>query len=222
MKSLKLTVILFAALLMAGCATTVPLNQKFYNTKKVGVIVLVDSIGIAKEGAQGLLDMAMTPGDKYRAPLNTIAPKVNPKSLLLNEISSILQSKNKAFVVLPDNVVDQNLAKFEAPESSDLKYYKRDFRAIKAKHNVDEVLYVRVKYGILVSYYSMVEIGREGYTMLNANIIDLDDNSLLSQYTIRAKAPLKGKWNEAPEYTNLKNAIQLAINKSAESLKTKF
>jgi hypothetical protein len=38
-----------------SCVTTLPLNQQFY-TKKVGIILQVDSIGMAKAGGQGLLD----------------------------------------------------------------------------------------------------------------------------------------------------------------------
>ncbi len=59
MKLLKLTFGLLFLLTVTSCVTTIPLNQQFYNTKKVGVILQVDSIGMAKAGGQGLLDMAL-------------------------------------------------------------------------------------------------------------------------------------------------------------------
>lgn len=43
---------------ITSCSTTLPLSQQFYNDKKVGVILQVDSIGMAKAGSQGLLEMA--------------------------------------------------------------------------------------------------------------------------------------------------------------------
>ena len=222
MRTLKFTSLFFLILLFASCASRLPLNQSFYNTKKVGVIIQVDSIGIAKTGSQGLLDMALTPGNKYKGPLHAVAMKLNPEALLAEEISSLLKAKNKDFIIIPFNVINQNLVKFEAPEASDKKYYKNDLRAIKTKYNVDELLYVRAKYGLLISYYSMVETGRQGHTELAANIINLDDNSLLLQDKISSVTPLKGKWNEEPEYENLTNSIKEAIALSIVTLKTKF
>ncbi|MBC7866487.1 MAG: hypothetical protein H7X88_03035, partial [Gloeobacteraceae cyanobacterium ES-bin-316] len=110
----------------------------------------------------------------------------------------------------------------DAPESSEKKYYKRDLMGIKAQYNVDEVLYVKAKYGVLVSYYSMVETGRQGYMNLTTHVVDLTDNSLLLQDNFNTVANIQGKWNEEPEYNNLTNAIQDAIYKSVVILKRKF
>jgi hypothetical protein len=44
MKLLKLTFGLLSLLIVTSCVTTLPLNQQFYNTKKVGIILQVDSI----------------------------------------------------------------------------------------------------------------------------------------------------------------------------------
>lgn len=213
----------FAMVVILGsCASTLPLSKQFYNTKKVGVIIQVDSIGIAKTGSQGLLDMALTPGNRYKEPLQAIEAKVNPGLLLNTEVSNILKSKNKDFIIIPENIINQNLVKFDAPESSEKKFFKRDIRAIKAQYNVDEVLFLKAKYGVLVSYYSMIETGRQGYINLSTHIIDLNDNSLLLQNTINSVANISGKWNQEPEYTNLANAIQDAINKSVITLRSKF
>lgn len=222
MKTSQFTFGLLLILFLGSCASTLPLNQQFYNAKKVGVIIQVDSIGMARAGSQGLLDMALTPGNRYKEPLQAIAHKLNPASLLDTEISSILKSKNKDFIIIPGNVINQHLVKFDAPESSEKKYYKRDLMGIKAQYNVDEVLYVKAKYGVLVSYYSMVETGRQGYMNLTTHVVDLTDNSLLLQDNFNTVANIQGKWNEEPEYNNLTNAIQDAIYKSVVILKRKF
>ena len=222
MKTLKPKLGLLVVLFLTSCASTVPLNQKFYNSRKVGVIIQVDSIGTARTGSQGLLDVALTQGNKYREPLHAIESKVNPTNSLTREISSILKSKNKQFIVITDEIIYKDLPKFTPPEYSDRKYFKKDLNAIKAKYKVDEVLYLNAKYGLLISYYGLIEIGRQGYLNISNAIVDLDDNSLLSQNTISSTANITGKWNDGPAYDNLKNSIQEAVDKSVNQLKTKF
>ncbi|MDG2432491.1 hypothetical protein [Flavobacterium sp.] len=71
-----------------------PLNQQFYNSKKVGVIVQVDSLGMAIVGGQGLLDVALTSGNRFSEPLKQIEPKFNLQEKMEAEVAAILKSKN--------------------------------------------------------------------------------------------------------------------------------
>ena len=100
MKLLKLTLGFLFLLSVTSCVTTLPLNQQFYNSKKVGIILQVDSIGMAKAGGQGLLDMALTPGNRFTEPLKKVEPKFNLNETLKTEISNILNSKNKQFLFI--------------------------------------------------------------------------------------------------------------------------
>jgi len=140
---------------VTSCVTTLPLNQQFYNSKKVGVILQVDSIGMAKAGGKGLLDMALSPGNRFTVPLKKVEPKLNLNETIKNEIANILKAKNKSFEFLTDKFDYQTLSKFDKP-NSDKKFSKKDFRKFKSKNNVDEIMFVKVKYGILVSYYGMI------------------------------------------------------------------
>jgi hypothetical protein len=221
MKALKLTIGILFLLTITSCITTQPLNQQFYNTKKVGVILQVDSIGMAKAGSQGLLDMAFTPGNRFKEPLQKIAPELNLNETLKTEITSILNSKNKQYQFIAENIVYQNLNKFEKP-NSEKKYSKKDFRNLKVVNNVDEILYIKVKYGILVSYYGVIEIGKQGYVNIGTEIIDLSDNSLLQQENIQSIANIKGNWKKGEDFENLKNAIKEAIDNSMIALRNKF
>lgn len=198
-----------------------PLNEKFYNSKKVGVILQVDSIGMAKAGSQGLLDMAFTPGNRFKDPLQKVEPKLDLNETLKNEISTILNSKNKQFQFLNDKFDYKSLNKFEKPDS-DKKYSKKDFTKLKATNNVDQIMFVKVKYGLLVSYYGVIEIGKQGYVNIGTEIVDLDDNSLLQQDNIQSVSNMKGNWKEGEDYENLKNSIQAAIDNSKTMLKSKF
>ena len=221
MKLLKLTFGILLLLTVTSCVTTLPLNQQFYNSKKVGVILQVDSIGMAKAGGQGLLDMALTQGNRFTEPLKEIEPKINLNETLKTEITNILNSKNKQFQFITEKVDYQTLNKFEKP-NSDKKYSKKDFRNLKASNNVDEIMFVKVKYGILVSYYGMIELDKNGYVNIETEVVDLSDNSLLQQESFQTAAKMNGNWKKGEDFGNLKNSIQDAINSSIITLKTKF
>lgn len=221
MKLLKLTFGLLFLLTVTSCVTTIPLNQQFYNTKKVGVILQVDSIGMAKAGGQGLLDMALTSGNRFTEPLKKVEPKFNLNETLKSEITSILNSKNKQFQFINEKIDYQNLNKFEKP-NSDKKYSKIDYRNLKNSSDIDEILFIKVKYGILVSYYGMIELDKQGYVNIGTEIVDLNDYSLLQQENFQTVAKMNGNWKKGEDFENLKNSIQDAINGSITTLKTKF
>lgn len=221
MKLLKLTFALLLLSIVTSCITTLPLNQEFYNTKKVGVILQVDSIGMAKAGGQGLLDMALTPGNRFTEPLKKVEPKLKMNETIKGEIENILKSKNKTFEFITEKFDYTALNKFEKP-NSDKKYSKKDFRNFKSTNNVDEIMFVKVKYGLLVSYYGMIELDKQGYVNIGTEIIDLEDNSLLQQENFQTVAPMNGNWKKGDDFGNLTNSIQDAINNAITTLKTKF
>lgn len=221
MKLLKLTFGIIFLLSVTSCKTTLPLNQQFYNSKKVGVILQVDSIGMAKVGSQGFLDMAFTPGDRFREPLQKVESKLNLNETLKTEITNILNSKNKQFQFITEKFDYQTLNKFEKP-NSDKKYSKKDFRNLKTTNNLDEIMFLKVRYGLLVSYYGVIETGKQGYVNIGTEIVDLADNALLQQENIQSAANIKGNWKKGEDFENLKNSIQEAINNSIITLKTKL
>jgi hypothetical protein len=65
------------------------------------------------------------------------------------------------------------------------KNSKKDYRNLKTTNNVDEIMFVKVKYGILVSYYGMIELDKQGYVNTATEVVDLNDNSLLQQETFK-------------------------------------
>jgi hypothetical protein len=83
-------------------------------------------------------------------------------------------------------------------------------------------MYIKVKYGLLVSYYGVIETGKQGYVNIATEIVDLTDNGLLQQQNIQTVASIKGNWKKGEDFGNLKSAIQEAIDNSVSTLKTKF
>lgn len=178
---------------------------------------------MAKAGSQGLLDIAFTPGSRFKKPLRSIEPKLNFKNTLKIEISKLLTSKNKAFAFIEENFDYKALKKFGQKGTETKKFSKKDFRTLKKEHNVDEILYLNARYGLLVQYYGFIEIGKQGYTNITTEIIDLEDNSLLQRERIFNTENIKGSWKKGNEnYDNMKNAIQKSIEKSIATLKIKF
>ena len=221
MRYLKLIVVLIVLITVWSCASTVPLDRHFYSRKKVAVIIQVDSIKMSKAGGQGLLDMALTSGNRFTASLKEIEPKMHIKERLKDEMTKILNSKSKEFVYVDENFDYEKLAKFSSPKSPK-DFSKKDFRVLKTTYNVDEIIYVRANYGLLVSYYGMIETGKEGYVSINSQIINLEDNSLMHAETVFESVDIKGNWKEGEEYSNLKTAINLALDKGIRDLKTKY
>jgi hypothetical protein len=72
------------------------------------------------------------------------------------------------------------------------KYSKKDYRNLKTTNNVDEIMFVKVKYGILVSYYGMIELDKQGYVNTATEVVDLNDNSLYNK-TLQTAAKMNGK-----------------------------
>lgn len=217
----KTIVFVLTIFIMSSCVSTLQLNKQFYNTNKVGVIIQIDSIGLAKTGSQGLLDMALTPGNKFTKPLKYVEDSLKLEDKIKDELSVIFKSNNKDFEFLKINFDPKNLRKFEKP-NSDIKYSKQDYRFLKSEYNVDEILFISIKYGILVSYYGVIETKKEGYISLNSEIIKLPENSLYQQENIYKVEKIEGNWKEGEGYENLKTAIQKAIDNSLKELRNKF
>ena len=221
MNFLKINLLVASVLLLiiSSCVLKLPMNHQFYNSKKVGIILNIKPIGMFKTGSQGLLDIALTPGYKYEEPLKNVEPKLEYKKKLQNEISRILSSKEKKYEFIKENFDTFN--NFDKPNNKK-KYSKLDYRSLKEKYNVDEILVVNAVHGILVTYYGFIEIGREGFAQVSTEIIDLQDNSLLQKAKFETSVNIEGHWKKGEDYENLKNAIDQAIKAALLELKYKF
>jgi hypothetical protein len=212
----RVVVLVLLFLSVSSCVTSIPLSQDYFQSKKkVGLLLRVNKISKMRAGSQGLLDLALTSGDKFKIPLDTVERRIKANEKFTNLYTSIFSAKNKKLIILSENVKDsleKNLKKFVKPENAQgKKYYQYDMRFLKEKYGIDELLVSNVSYGILVSYYSMIEIGKNGQTLVNTVIVNLDDNSLLYANPSSAVTEIKGKWNVAP-YESLEKSIDESIN----------
>ncbi len=221
-KMLKVFKVLVIVVFISSCATKIPLTSNYYsNNKTVGVLFLIEDIGVYKAGAQGLLEMALTSGDRFKEALYSVDLKVNPKDDIKNAYRQLLNSKGKSFKELDFNYDTSKLTKFKSQSSSKKKFYKYDLRFLK-EQGIDELLIVRAKYGILVSYYGFIETGKDGNCRIDSSIINLSDNSIIYSDFSNSTIKIQGKWKTPPKYEALTSSISSAIKNAIYTEKNKL
>lgn len=223
MKNLKLILAFVVLFLVSSCITTVPISQKFYKGTKVGVIIQMNNDpSVIKAQTNGITKIITDPDNKYYIGISKLKSNLNFKESLKTEISTALNGKNKTFEIISDNFNDASLTKFHAP-NLEKEYSKLDFRFMKEKYNVDEIFFIKVhNYGLLLVYSGVLLATKRGHTLIDTQIIDLKDNSLLQQKRFETNTKIKGNWKREGDYKNLQTAIQITIDNSILKLKQKL
>ncbi|HCD9236053.1 TPA: hypothetical protein NEG48_003073 [Elizabethkingia anophelis] len=214
----KILLILSFAQVLTSCASKIALSPEYWRkSSKVGILVNVNPPSRYKSGPQGLLDMALTSGKKYKEVLTVVENNIQPKDELINLYSEILQSKGKEFIILEDKFDAKTAIKFKGTKEKGKRYPVYDFSNLKSKYGIDELLFVDVKYGFLTSYYGMIELGTEAHASLNTNLINLSDNTLVMSNTNEKNENLKD-WKKDNYKFSLQN-IRTALDKAEEEEK---
>ena len=73
-----------------------------------------------------------------------------------------------------------------------------------------------------VSYSGLIEVGKDGYMRIYSEIVNLEDNMLLHDEFINQSVDIKGNWKEGEEFSNLKTAINAAVDKAIIALRTQY
>ncbi len=217
MKKINFFGFLAILFLVQSCVTKVPMNSEYLSKpSKVGILVNVNDPQKYREGSQGLLDLAVTSGDKYQPLLDHAKKQIDRKNELVNIYAETLKAKGKEVVIIDENFNPKEAEKFKGEKQDGKKYYNYDLRYLKNKYQVDDVVFVNVNWGVIISYYSMIETSRAGYTYLSNRVINLNDNSLYFANDNVQTEVIKGKWNVAPNYENAINKIGETMNKAIE------
>ena len=223
MKKLNFLGLIALFFIMMSCQVQVPMSAEYFQKpSKIGLFVNVNEPQKYREGSQGLLDLAVTSGEKYQPLLDLAKKSQDPKQDLISMYSEILRSKGKEVVIITDIFDPKTAEKFKGDKLEGKKYSNYDFRYLKAKYNIDEVAFVNVNWGVIISYYSMIETGRAGYTYIDNRIVNLNDNTLYFANDNVKNAVIKGKWNTPPNYDNALAKITEALNNAKETEKTLF
>lgn len=223
MKKINFLGLVALLFILVSCVSNVPMNSEYFQKpSKVGIFVNVNDPQKFREGSQGLLDLAVTSGDKYQPLLDLVKKEINFKNELINIYTETLKARGKEVVVIDEKFDPKTAEKYKGDKEESKKYFNYDMRYLKEKYGVDDVVFVNVNWGVMISYYSMVETGRTGYASISNRVINLKDNSLYFSNDNSQVDVIKGKWNTPPNYDNAKGRIQEAVNKAIEVEKNIF
>tara|TARA_R110002072_G_scaffold163414_2_gene316054 strand:+ start:1886 stop:2515 length:630 start_codon:yes stop_codon:yes gene_type:complete len=203
----KEIIILITLILFISCGTKKQLMNDFYSdNKKVGIIILNEPANIHREHKGGLVDIGSTNRERFIEALKIIKNRVDLKSQIENFYSEYFNSKNKKTEFLKMNF--------------DISKNEQIHKSLKGK-GINQVIIVKVEYGLLLSYYNLLEIAKNGYCQINSEILDLDNNSVIYKNTSKSIKKTKGNWKKS-EYQELTKSISLAIESAIKSEKNKF
>lgn len=223
MKKLSFLLILSLILITTSCAVKVPLKPEvFKSSKRVGLILVNNSINNYRAGSQGLLDVAITQGNKYQEGLEIASKAVELNKKLKELYINCYKYHGKDITIINESIQLTSLTKYNKPSGSRLKYFKYDLRSLKEKYQIDELIIADAKYGIIINYYGFIELSRFGLCDLSSSIVNLDDNSLEYSNKITSNIPITGKWKMPPNYEKLTNSITQAVVEVCNKEKVKF
>ena len=223
MKKINFLSLIAIFAVLVSCKVNVPMSSEYLQKpSKVGIFVNVNDPQKYREGSQGLLDLAVTSGDKYQPLLDLAKNEIKIKEELIQIYSDALKTRGKEIVIIEDKFDTKTALRFKGDKAEGKKYFTFDMRDFKSKYGVDDIIFVNVNWGLMISYYSMIETGRMGYAYLDNSVIDMKDNSLyFAQDNVQA-VPIKGKWNTPPNYENAMGKIAEAVNLAIEKEKSVF
>tara|TARA_R110001606_G_scaffold33112_1_gene99378 strand:+ start:46 stop:675 length:630 start_codon:yes stop_codon:yes gene_type:complete len=203
----KEIIILITLILFISCGTKKQLMNDFYSdNKKVGIIILNEQANIHREHKGGLVDIGSTNPEKFIEALKIINNRIDIKSQIENFYSEYFNSKNKKTEFLEMNF--------------DISKNEQIHKSLKGK-GINQVIIVKVEYGLLLSYYNLLEIAKNGYCQINSEILDLDNNSVIYKNTSKSIKKIKGNWKKS-EHQELTKSISLAIESAIKSEKNKL
>jgi len=187
------------------------MNSGYYESPTtVGIIVVSDDIGVARMGNQGALTFVTS--TRFMKGLRAVQDNVNPTSELVKMYQKIFDMNGKQHVLIEDETF---INKFSGTFKYSNGYSKRDFAMLKEKYGIDEILFVKASYGLLVKYgqYSRVvaEIGKAGFCQINAQIVDINSRKLKYRSSNIRYKKMTRKWDSSGNYAYLEENIWEAI-----------
>lgn len=152
---------------------------------------------------------------KYDSALASIDPYINPSKRLSDLYLSLYTEKGKTVIPLALQLDERELEYFMKPSDSRKNYFEKDLRFLREQYNIDELLIVKMEYGVYVykSYVTRnLERLRFGYARAKSLLIDLHDNSIVIKTSVSENVKLTKAWNTPPNYELLKSTVKTAID----------
>ncbi|TAK72072.1 MAG: hypothetical protein EPO11_10490 [Gammaproteobacteria bacterium] len=212
-KLVRANFISIAFIFLAGCASerNIQLSDNFWQNKQQKIAVATTKAPTPqfyRVGQQGLLDVA----------INNSMNKDLDKRLERIDLDWYQQ--------LPVSFSDQ-LKKRNIYAKSYLNQLDPDddnYQRIAAQIDSDKILVIKLEeIGAKREYFGFIPKGApEAVCEMTGELIDVKNNQVLWRYKTTAELPVKGNWDQPPNYPNLTNALQLAVNSARQELVDSF
>lgn len=208
---------------LSACSPKIALPTDYFNNgKSVGILFYINPIGVYREGQQGILDVALTPGNKFIEPLNVVDKQLDLKTYVKDFLNSAYTDSDKSIKVISYDFFPAVLKKYKnAAYEQGKRYYTYDLSSYKDR-GVEEMVVIEANYGILASYYGFIQTDIRSMSELKVKIVHLHDNSLIYSRKSRGLHPIPQGWKSPPEYKSLEVSIKAAMIKSLQDLKARF
>jgi hypothetical protein len=221
----KLLALVPLALALVGCSQpNVPLKQSFWKNHQQHVAVTTNKVpkaGLYKEGAQGLLDMAINDADStgFRHYL---------ESYKLNNLSSELRT-NFVKGLKKHNIKAKRVARIDTEKLDDsglnkTQYAIKDYRPLAIKIGPEKLLIVSINAaGATRKYYGFIPLGApKAFCNLEGHLVNLNNDKILWRYTAKVYVPIQGNWDQPPRYPNFTAALNQAVELAKQEVTDNF
>lgn len=201
MKLFKTFFLFIITILFCSCSSQIILNkEEFKDNKKIAIIVYKPKAHVLKNGGQGLLDVALTPQTKFKKGIEQIDSIYKPLiyATINDEIKKKYDSINKEYIFI-ENI--SSLPVIHKAETTEL-----DFDYIKKQYKVDQIQEIDLNYGLTVSYYGFILLGKESFVRITSTITDLNNKVIIQKYNKVNTNQFKKEWKEG-DYELVKSSI---------------
>jgi len=229
LKHLAVCLSAVALLALGGCASVQPqiaLKPEFKRQKQETVAIVVGKLHkpmSMKVGAQGLLDIAinnaMASGlDKHLAGLD-----ITRFNRVGQQFNSHLTEQGFARVQLIEDFDFASLPEFKE-KGRGAGFAGRDFRGLAQRYQASKIITLNVaSSGTLRAYYGFIPLeGPRARFMIEAQLVNLKDNSLEWYSTVDQVETVVGPWDQPEAYPNLTKAFYRALGGAARVVEEEF
>ncbi|MBL8509537.1 hypothetical protein [Chitinimonas sp. JJ19] len=204
----------------------IALKPEFKTQKQETVAIVVGKLPkpmSMKVGAQGLLDVAinnaMASGlDKHLAGLD-----ISRFNRVGQQFNSHLTEQGFAQVQLIEDFDFASLPEFK-DKGRGTGFAGRDFRGLAQRYQASKIITLNVAAaGTLRAYYGFIPLEEpRARFMIEAQLVNLKDNSLEWYSTVDQVAPVVGPWDQPEAYPNLTKAFYGALGGAARVVEREF
>jgi len=227
--ALRSVAVAVASWSLASCASRIPVSQNFWQHRNAKVAVAVSTATnqgyFYKEGNQGLLDIAINSA-VTNGP-NKALKNVKPDSFrqIKGQFAAELKKRGINAVEVKDDLKIKDFPKLQGGAPGDPG---KDYSRVLDAYQADYLVVLNLNgYGSIRQYYGFLPLNSpSGYANATGFMVKRGESKPLWYTGIglqnRSMAPVRGPWDQGPEFKNLIEATHQAISNSRTNLAGDF